>query len=164
MLAELLRGSEASFWNRYAVADHIGAARDFQDALPRIVTAVKHEPGPESPLVLIGHSLGALMMQSAFATLLEQGALVRPSTGAVAGPTRVTSDGAPVLLPDLVLSLNSAADSDVARHILSAIRPSDWSRLPKAIVCATTRRYSRRSRRLRIRQPQSGGHARAGGD
>jgi hypothetical protein len=119
-LAHLPRGSEASFWNRYAVADAIGAANDFRDALRRIVTAVKHEPGPESPLVLIGHSMGALMMQSAFATLLEQGALVQPATGATDGPTRVTSHGAPVLFPDLVLSLNSAADGDFARRILAA--------------------------------------------
>jgi hypothetical protein len=119
-VARLPRGSEASFWDRYGIAERIGAAHDLRETLRRIVIAVKHEPGPESPLVLIGHSMGALMMQSAYATLLEQGALVPPPAGAPAGPTRVISNGAPVLFPDLVLSLNSAADSDYARRILTA--------------------------------------------
>lgn len=118
-VARLPHGNEASFWDRYGIAERIGAAHDLRETLRRIVIAVKHELGPESPLVLIGHSMGALMMQSAYAALLEQGSLVLPPTGAPAGPTRVTSHGAPVLFPDLVLSLNSAADSDYARPVVS---------------------------------------------
>jgi hypothetical protein len=143
-LAHLPRGSEASFWNRYGVAERVGAANDFRDALRRIVTAVKHDPGHESPLVLLGHSMGALMMQSAFATLLEQGALVKPSVGATVEPTRVTSNGAPVLFPDLVLSLNSAADSEFARRILAAYRTLGLTKVARASASATTRRCSRR--------------------
>ena len=119
-VARLPRGSEASFWDRYGIAERIGAAYELRETLRRLVRAVKDVPGPESPLVLIGHSMGALMMQSAYATLLEQGELVLPPAGALAGPARVTSNGAPVLFPNLVLSLNSAADSDYARRILTA--------------------------------------------
>jgi alpha-beta hydrolase superfamily lysophospholipase len=70
-------GSEALFWNRYTVAEGIGAAADFQGAVRRTVSAVKYDAGSESPLVLIGHSMGALMMYSAFATLLQQDAMIQ---------------------------------------------------------------------------------------
>lgn len=120
ILARLGVASQASFWNRYRVAERVGAGVDFQLAVRDIVAAVKHAPGPESPLILVGHSMGALMMQSAFATLLEEGALLEPAEGGSATSSSITSRGNPVLFPDLILSLNSAADSTHARRILSA--------------------------------------------
>jgi pimeloyl-ACP methyl ester carboxylesterase len=122
VLAKLPGADQTSFRNRYAVAERIGEADDFRESLRRIVSSVKHDPGPESPLVLIGHSMGALMMQSAFATLLEHGALLQSAAAVTPNPTGVTRHGAPVLFPDLVLSLNSAADSEFARRILAAYR------------------------------------------
>ena len=122
-----------TFWNCYDVAEKIGGSTQFQELIRRIVTSTKGPTtdseeqlspfGPESPLVTIGHSMGALMLQSAFAALLEdqreplQWQLPQPSAAAV----EISSGGAPVLFPDIVLSLNSAADSAIAKRILRAL-------------------------------------------
>ena len=65
--------THVSFWNRYRVARRIGAGSALRDAL-RLVVAATTGPlsvsdgapadVPVSPLVLIGHSMGALMLES----------------------------------------------------------------------------------------------------
>lgn len=117
-----------SFPTRYRAAQRIGEAPDFQETLRGIVATTKNplvSPAePETPLVMIGHSMGALMLESGIRTLLQdtEQPLIRPVSGAATGAARVTSGQSPVLFPDLILALNSAADSRIASAILGAFK------------------------------------------
>lgn len=130
---------EFSFKNRYRTAERIGGSVQFQESIRRIIQATKgaifepNDPGespmPDSPLVMIGHSMGALMLQSAFAALLEDHVRpLQPQSLTNSGPVALCSGENPVMLPDFVLSLNSAADSSVAGRIIAAL---DQRRLTK---------------------------------
>lgn len=119
--------THSTFWNRYPVAQAIGSASPFREAVRRVVAATKEAKPvpaeqPESPLVMIGHSMGALMLQSAFLALLEdaRNPLVHRRAGA-AGPVELVQSGNRISLPDLVLSLNSAADSAIAKRTLQVL-------------------------------------------
>ncbi len=126
--------THTTFWDRYQVAEKIGSSAEFREAIRRIVDRTK-EPlpvstdqptvsRPDSPLVMIGHSMGALMMQSALAALLEdqQRPLERLRPPTPGGAVEIRSGDRPVSCPDIVLSLNSAADSSIAKRILEALR------------------------------------------
>jgi len=125
--------THTTFWGRYDVAEKIGGSAQFRESVRRIVNRTK-EPvtvssdqppdfRPESPLVMIGHSMGALMLQSAFAALLEdqQQSLQHQRAQQTVGAVKIRSGGALVSFPDIVLSLNSAADSAIAKRILKAL-------------------------------------------
>jgi hypothetical protein len=122
-----------TFWNRYRVAERIGGHAQFRESIRRVVNSTK-EPvtvptdqpptlRPESPLVLIGHSMGALMLQSAYAALLEdqQQPLQRQRLQPAPATVAIRSGDTLVSFPDLVLSLNSAADSAIAKRIIRAL-------------------------------------------
>ena len=131
-----------SFWNRYRTAKRIGDSEDIREALRAIVAATKDglDERPESPLILIGHSMGALMLESAFLSLLkaEDQPLVRrrePTPGACIDIQR---RGEPISFPDVLLAVNSAADSGIAKEITSALETQE---LTKTLV-ADDIRYS----------------------
>jgi hypothetical protein len=125
--------THGTFWNRYAVAEKIGGSMQFRESIRRIVNSTKGPMTdseeqlsafrPESPLVMIGHSMGALMLQSAFAALLEdqQQPLQPERPRQSARAVEIRSGGALVSFPDIVLSLNSAADSTIAKRIVEAL-------------------------------------------
>lgn len=121
----------STFRNRYVVAQRIGATPAFQETLRSIITTTKElipvaggDPGvarADSPLIMIGHSMGALMLESGLLALLqdEQQPLIRRApmnTGAV----QIKSSQGPVSFPDLILALNSAADSRITKSIQEA--------------------------------------------
>ena len=123
-----------SFWRRYKAARAIGMSCGFQEVLSKIISAAKAPPDDrqgnqvvESALVLAGHSMGSLMLQSALLELLHKrlGSLLfqtdvqeRDSPPEV----RTLRDGARVFFPDLLLCLNSAADSEIARGIINKLK------------------------------------------
>jgi hypothetical protein len=129
-----------TFRNRYRVAERIGAGTAFRDALRSIITSTK-EPimvtdgqsstlRSESPLIMIGHSMGALMLESGFLALLEdeQQPLIRLIQPMNAGAVQLKSSQGPVSFPDLILALNSAADSRIAKTIKEAL---EWHKIEK---------------------------------
>ena len=132
--------THSTFWNRYPVAQRIGAGTAFQDTLRGIIGATKEpipvaesQPSalrPDSPLIMIGHSMGALMLESGLLALLEdeQQPLIRRAHPMNAGAVQLKSSQGPVSFPDLILALNSAADSRVAKNIQDAL---EWHRLEK---------------------------------
>jgi hypothetical protein len=73
---------------------------------------------------MIGHSMGALMLLTACAALLEeQKHTLEPQySQAPPGPVDLRAGETPVSSPDLILALNSAADSDIASRIVDAFR------------------------------------------
>ena len=125
-----------SFWRRYRVAKSIGASPGFQKTLAKIISAAKAPLDDaqgnrtvESPLVLAGHSMGSLILQSAFGTLLGANCdelLFRDvDSERVRLPDVVTfRNGSRVFFPDLLLCLNSAADSDIARGMIKVLKES----------------------------------------
>lgn len=113
-----------AFFNRYNTAKRIGDGGALRATIRAIVKCTKDrgQGRPESPLALIGHSMGGLMLESAFLALLAGG---DPALGAAAPPSnrvaQVTRDGQPVSFPDVMIVLNSAADSRITRRIVSEL-------------------------------------------
>jgi hypothetical protein len=132
--------THGTFWNRYPVAERIGAGLAFQNTLRSVITATKEPisdadgnlaaPRPDSPLIMIGHSMGALMLESGLLALLEdeQQPLIRQANPVNTGAVHITSSQGPVSFPDLILALNSAADSRIAKSIQEALA---WHKLKK---------------------------------
>jgi hypothetical protein len=81
--------------------------------------------------------MGALILESAFLSLLEDpgGPLFKPSTDS-ARPVVVQAAGTPIAFPDLVLAVNSAADSDIFKRILDAL---EVRRFTKTLESGTLR-------------------------
>jgi hypothetical protein len=119
--------SVLSFWDRYEIAELVGGGRPVREAIRTIVekTKVPMKDRPESPLVLAGHSMGALVLEAAFLALLREPGdpLVKvfdpgdPSANEKP-VVEVTLNGRPIAFPDLLLALNSAADSGLVREII----------------------------------------------
>ena len=99
--------THSTFWNRYPVAQRIGGGPAFGDALRRIVTTTKkampvspdqpQASRPESPLIMIGHSMGALMLESGLLDLLEDTdqPLIQQAQAIEMAAVQVTSRQAP---------------------------------------------------------------------
>lgn len=126
-----------SFLNRYGVAEKIGSSSQFREAMRRIITSTKDPisvPRPESPLVMIGHSMGALMLQSGLLALLEdeQKPLMRQQPSDQADPVEIRAGTNVLSFPDLYLSLNSAADSDIARRTIDVLKKQNIAKTAKA--------------------------------
>lgn len=133
--------TELSFWSRYWTAKRIGGAEHIGNVIRTIVARTKDsvnmpstqsEPLPESPLIFIGHSLGALMLESAFKALLrrkEQPLVRKPRT---ASCVEIEKDGELVSFPDLILALNSAADSKIAKTIRNLLKKQGIKKTIKA--------------------------------
>jgi hypothetical protein len=79
---------------------------------------------PVCPLVVAGHSMGALIVASAFRRLLREfpERLTSPSGKKVPSEVQVTRDGEPAIFPDLLLLLNSAADSEIVKEIMDKLK------------------------------------------
>jgi hypothetical protein len=119
--------TETSFWDRLAVAGAVGDGA-LRYALRELVRATKDpavaDAPHESPFVLVGHSMGALVVESAFLSLLTDAdrplAFDLPSD-APPRPIETMWNGQRVAFPDVVLALNSAADSQLYRDVDAAL-------------------------------------------
>jgi hypothetical protein len=145
-----------TFWNRYGIARSVGAGQAMRDAIASIVSRTKAplQDKPllaESPLILIGHSMGALMLETAFLSLLREQpeSLIQSYEGKAERPVEIMANGKAVTFPDLVLLLNSAADSRIAKRIVAtlkqmkvrkSVRSEKFEFLPPLLVSATSPR------------------------
>jgi hypothetical protein len=115
-----------SFEDRYPVAERIGAGTAFETTLRRLITATKDGTlsgnHAASPLVMIGHSMGALMLESGLLAILTSSQPLILQSSAPRGTVILTSEQGPVSFPDLILALNSAADSRIAKSIRDALQ------------------------------------------
>jgi len=117
-----------SFRDRYRVASKIGAGAHLSELIRTIVGSTKDpipnikDPAPESPLVIIGHSMGALMLETAFLALLtgDPQSLVKQRSEPT-GTVEIRRGGQLVSFPDVMIALNSAADSSIAKGIGTAL-------------------------------------------
>lgn len=124
-----------SFYNRYKTAERISQSDDLYETLRTIIARTKESLAGPVPgqLVLVGHSMGGLIVESGLRRLIEGHDLLKAAPAA--GPSPVTTHIAdrPVVFPDAVLSLNSAADSRICRAIddlLSAMNVSKSAASP----------------------------------
>jgi len=125
-----------SYYNRTRTAGQIGSTPPIEKAIEEIVLATKRllegdlMARPESPLIMIGHSMGALMLESAFRSLLRaQGEpLVFNTNGEPHSVVSVWERGKRVRFPDLVLALNSAADSVIAKEIIDELKKKQFAK------------------------------------
>jgi hypothetical protein len=127
-----------TFWNRYRIAQTIGDGKPIQDTLASIVEHAKssfeRESGgeaPACPLVVAGHSMGALIVASAFRRLLHESpeTLTRKTGGNLDRDVQVTRDGEAIVFPDLLLLLNSAADSRIVKEIIDSLKAQNVRKL-----------------------------------
>lgn len=110
-----------TFWNRYEVAERIGAGADLRNAI-RAITVGTKEPVPNGgtgQLILVGHSMGGLMLESALLALMKdpRSELWQHAPEEGASPVAIRIGADRIIFPDAVISLNSAADAQIAKGI-----------------------------------------------
>ena len=132
-LSRIPKVKHCTFRDRYSAAGDIGKGDALSCSLVHLTTACKEAinvSNPEAPLVMVGHSMGAFILQSAFRELLRNPA--RPLVmSAGSGNTTVTiaNNASPaVTMPDLLLSLNSAAEAEVAIDIIEMMKRDGWEK------------------------------------
>ena len=122
-----------TFRNRYRTANHVGTGDAMGETLVALTRACKDAgngaPVSPAPLIMIGHSMGAYILQSAFRELManaEAPLCVQPSDD---GPVSLSTDSlGQVRTPDLLLSLNSAAEAEVAKDIIDLAAADNWTK------------------------------------
>lgn len=136
-----------SFRNRYQTARKIGNGKYIREAIFTIVASTKepiepHLPSfgqrPESPLILIGHSMGALMLESTFLSLLRARShpIIRERPSETLNCVEIRRGQEPVSFPDVLIAVNSAAHSKIARNIIATLRKQ---RMTKTVAAADIR-------------------------
>lgn len=131
-----------SFYDRYSVANAIGAGKPLYTIVRSLIHATKtlltHDaPGPSkrhiSPLLLTGHSMGAILVERAFLSILKANEADILDAHASNEHTVIDlrRDNKAILAPDLVLALNSAADSDIAIQIKELLEQQQWRKVAR---------------------------------
>jgi hypothetical protein len=117
------------------MAQEIGRSSAMGAAIRDIVRSAKEPAGGEalgSPVVLIGHSMGAMILQTSFDSLLERAELgaTEASDAEKRRCTRVQQGNRAIGgFPDLVLLLNSATDSQITRGLVEKVQARGLSKI-----------------------------------
>jgi hypothetical protein len=125
-----------TFFGRYGTAKRIGSGDALRMTIREIVDCTKGPPPretpdqPESPLTLVGHSMGALMLESAFLALLadRDAAPIKAPAPYPRSCVQVMRAGEAVSFPDVVIGLNSAADSRITRAVVRELEARQLSK------------------------------------
>lgn len=121
-----------TFWGRYDTAERIGAGEDLRNAIQAITSRTKASIpyGGPGQLILIGHSMGGLMLESALLALIKvaNGDMLQSLPEEPANPISIRIGADRVIFPDAVITLNSAADSQIARRIKSTLAKRNVSK------------------------------------
>jgi hypothetical protein len=125
--------TNTSFYDRYGVAKTIASGQAIRQTLRGVVETAKSGPGPDSPLALIGHSMGGMIVEIALTAIVEEkGAVGAPRAMSSVSCFHVERNGQPIVFPDLVLLLNSAAGSEMS---MSLMRLLDKEQIRKTVAC-----------------------------
>src|SRR5207244_868198 len=99
---------ELSFWNRKAAAERIASNYDCYDAIAAISEAARKHGTANQYSVLLGHSFGGLIVERSVAHAIN---------AEIHGHARADRS----LPADLILVVNPASDSVLARQMISAL-------------------------------------------
>jgi hypothetical protein len=131
-----------TFSDRYKVANAIGAGNPLYRIVRSLIHATKthlnnvmSEPSKRhnSPLLLTGHSMGAILVELAFLSILkaDEADILDMYADSEHAVIEMTRDNKAILAPDLVLALNSAADSGIAIQIKQLLEQQQWKKVAK---------------------------------
>src|SRR3989440_430335 len=116
---------ELSFWNRKAAAERIASNYDCYDAIAAISEAARKHGTANQYTVLLGHSFGGL--------------IVEPSVAhAINAEIHGHASAERSLPADLILVVNPAADSILARQMISALYVRDTENTRPMFVSITS--------------------------
>ena len=99
---------EISFWNRKATAERLASNYDCYDAIASISEAARKNHGTRQYTVLLGHSFGGLIVE-------------RSVAHAINAEIHGHADADRSMPADLVIVVNPAADSILARQMIAAL-------------------------------------------
>jgi hypothetical protein len=117
---------ELSFWNRKAAAQRIASNYDCYDAIAAISEAARKKGGANQYTVLLGHSFGGLIVERAVAHAIN---------AEIHGHAPADRS----LPADLMLVVNPAADSILARQMISALYLRDTENARPLFVSITSK-------------------------
>lgn len=142
-LTEIPFLTHLTFWNRYKTASKLGSSADLYEIVHSLIQVTK-SPLEESfntanehiisPLILAGHSMGAILIELAFLSVLKgnKGAIVDNHQKGKDETIDLKRGNEAILAPDLVLALNSAADSEIAFEIKYLLEQQKWRKVAEA--------------------------------
>lgn len=116
---------ELSFWNRKAAAERIASNYDCYDAIAAISEAARKKGTGNQYTILLGHSFGGLIVERAVAHAIN----AEIHGHAIADRS---------LPADLILVVNPAADSVLARQMISALYIRDTENTRPMFVSLTS--------------------------
>jgi hypothetical protein len=116
---------ELSFWNRKAIAERIASNYDCYDAIAAISEAARKHGTANQYSVLLGHSFGGLIVE-------------RSVAHAINAEIHGHSSAERSLPADLILVVNPAADSILARQMISALYIRDTENTRPMFVSITS--------------------------
>jgi hypothetical protein len=111
-----LKGDQfLTFWSREPIADMVGQAADFQEALKKVLQAAKGDSfdSPDGSIaVVIGHSFGGVVLEHAATSLLKEQLDKARAAARDSRPMPVPSPA------DLFVLINEAGAASIARPFL----------------------------------------------
>jgi len=130
-----------SFWDRYDTAKRFGEGDAIIETIRTIIDCTKAHmtleggaSAPASPLTMVGHSMGALVLEYALLGLLKANdpVLQHNQQGEPKSCVEVRQGDKLVSFPDLMIALNSAADSEVAKQLIETLKQKE---ITKNVAC-----------------------------
>jgi hypothetical protein len=107
-----------TFWNRRDTAQRVGSS-DFAEAIYRIMGATK-ENSPQSRIVVVGHSFGARVLESALTNTFVSLLVPQPDGEGQIKQPNITSPA------DLILYVNSASDSFRTKQMIELMKRTEF--------------------------------------
>jgi hypothetical protein len=109
----------STFWNRRDAAQRVGSS-DFAEALYRIMAATK-ENSPNSRIVVVGHSFGARVLETALTNTFVSLLIPQPNGAGQVLPPQLPSPA------DLILYVNPATDSFRTKQMVELMKRTTFS-------------------------------------
>ena len=108
-----------TFWNRRDAAQRVGSS-DYAEAIYRLM-AVTKENSPNSRIVVVGHSFGSRVLETAITNTFVS--LLIPEPTSSGGPVPLSQQISPA---DLIMYVNAATDSFRTKQLIELMKRTDF--------------------------------------
>ncbi|HEY1254630.1 MAG TPA: hypothetical protein VGF01_07615 [Terracidiphilus sp.] len=108
-----------TFWNRRDAAQRVGSS-DYAEAIYRLMATTK-ENSPNSRIVIVGHSFGARVLETAITNTFVSLLVPAPDSAGQAGAAQQISPA------DLILYVNSATDSFRTKELIELMKRTNFT-------------------------------------